>query len=201
LEICQSYWEKTFGYFDITASSKRPGFKNVTVDFTTRKISFADPTTQLDFGAFGKGYALDCAARILKENGVQNALLHGGTSSVLAIGDAVKVGLRNPWSDAADIEDILLCNEGLSSSATFHNGQSISDIVDPHRHVLLREEAACVVIGATALEAEIFSTALLSMGKERAEKFCSETLPQNLRVLWMDKINGEPRLQWLPKLL
>jgi len=201
LEICQSNWEKTLGYFDITASSENPGFKNVAIDFAMRKISFADANTQLDFGAFGKGYALDCAARILKENGVQNALLHGGTSSVLAIGNEAHVGLRNPWSNAVDIEDVLLCNEGLSSSATFHQGETISDIIDPFQRASLHGEAGCVVIGATALEAEIYSTALLSMGKERAENFCSENLSPNSRVLWMSKIDGKPSLEWMTKSL
>jgi FAD:protein FMN transferase len=205
LEICQSHWEKTSGFFDITASGVSRGentnFKNLVLDFAARKVSFTNPKTRLDFGAFGKGYALDCAARVLKENGVQNALLHGGTSSVLAMGDPANVGLRNPWNETEEIERVKLENRGLSSSATFHNGQATSDIIDPHQHDSLREDAACVVIAPTALEAEVFSTALLCMGKEHAGKYCLESLSPNSRALWIDKIDGEPRLQWLTKLL
>jgi thiamine biosynthesis lipoprotein ApbE len=40
----------------------------------------------LDFGAVGKGWALDRAADVLREHGVGCALLHGGTSSVVVIG-------------------------------------------------------------------------------------------------------------------
>jgi thiamine biosynthesis lipoprotein len=41
---------------------------------------------QLDLGAIAKGHALDLAAARLRELGVRTALLHGGTSSVLAMG-------------------------------------------------------------------------------------------------------------------
>jgi thiamine biosynthesis lipoprotein len=41
---------------------------------------------QLDLGAVGKGFALDRAAAELREAGVTRALLHGGTSSSIAIG-------------------------------------------------------------------------------------------------------------------
>ena len=40
----------------------------------------------LDLGGVGKGYALDRAAELLAERGVTEAFLHGGSSTVLAIG-------------------------------------------------------------------------------------------------------------------
>lgn len=191
LETCQTYWEKTFGYFDITASDeKRFSFESVTVDSAARKVSFAQPGVRLDFGAFGKGYALDCAARLLKENGVQKALLHGGTSSVLAMGNAAQIGLRNPWDATEEIDQVILSNQGLSSSAVFHGDENNSDIINPHEQTRLREAAACVVIGATAAEAEVFSTALLCMGKKRAEKFYAETLSPALQVLWINPVTA-----------
>lgn len=206
LKICRSGWEKTSGYFDITSDSNvshesKINFESVKIDFSTRKISFTEPDVKLNFGAFGKGYALDRAAQLLKENGVQNALLHGGTSSVLAIGNPALVGLRNPWADAEEVESVLLCDQGLSSSASFHNGQSMSDIINPLQQISLREDAACVVIGATAAEAEIFSTALLSMGKVNAENFCRKNPALDLQILWMDKNDSQPRLEWLTKTL
>ena len=44
------------------------------------------PDDGIDLGAIGKGYALEEAGRLLREAGVSSALLHGGTSSVCAIG-------------------------------------------------------------------------------------------------------------------
>lgn len=68
------------------------------LDFTVR---FARPGVMLDLGAIGKGYAIDCAALLLREAGVTSCLIHGGTSTVYAIGSlpnggAWKVEIDNP---------------------------------------------------------------------------------------------------------
>jgi FAD:protein FMN transferase len=60
----------------------------------------------LDLGAIGKGYAIEVAGTILREAGVSSALIHGGTSTVYAIGkpsdaDAWKVAIECPPNDPA----------------------------------------------------------------------------------------------------
>lgn len=54
---------------------------------------------RLDLGAIGKGYALDCAAYVLREWSIESALLHAGQSSVLAMGD-------EPSSPAPRVEGV-----------------------------------------------------------------------------------------------
>jgi FAD:protein FMN transferase len=68
------------------------------LDFTVR---FTRDGVMLDLGAIGKGYAVEMAAEILREAGVSSALIHGGTSTVCAIGtppdaDAWKVAVDAP---------------------------------------------------------------------------------------------------------
>jgi FAD:protein FMN transferase len=52
-------------------------------DFTVR---FAREGVMLDLGAIGKGYAIERAAQLLQEAGVTGALVHGGTSTLFALG-------------------------------------------------------------------------------------------------------------------
>src|SRR2546426_11487739 len=52
-------------------------------DFTVRA---ARAGVMLDLGSIGKGYALERATELLREAGVTSGLLHGGTSTVCAIG-------------------------------------------------------------------------------------------------------------------
>lgn len=65
----------------------------------------------LDLGGVAKGFALDRAAAILIEAGIDNALIHAGTSSIIAIGpgqggDGWKVRIDPGREDtAADAED------------------------------------------------------------------------------------------------
>ncbi len=186
LTACRRYSEQTFGYFDITVNSKIVGEKihlsDVMIDPETRHVFFSRPGITLDFGAIGKGYALDCAAEILLDAGVEEAALHGGTSSVLSLG---KCAVALPSSEASPMR-IQLNDRALSTSGTFGTS-AVSDLKNPHEHACLKHDAFCTVVGKTAAEAEVFSTALLCMGEAEAARFCSEQLPDGMSAWWSDR--------------
>lgn len=58
----------------------------IVLDESSRTIALGEPGIRLDLGAIAKGHALDIAAGVLREAGVPCALVHGGTSSAVAIG-------------------------------------------------------------------------------------------------------------------
>ena len=64
-----------------------------------------------DLGAIGKGYAVDEAARVVQEQGVEHFLVHGGKSSVLA----AVAGLLRPQRGAVEIggETLLDTTRGV----------------------------------------------------------------------------------------
>ncbi len=205
LQTCRAAWQRTGGHFDLTASSAMsedaPNFGAVRIDAAARTVQFDDPRLRLDFGAFGKGYALDRAGALLREYGAGHALLHGGTSSVLALGDGPdgepwRVGVRDPWASdmVAEVAQIGLRDRALSSSAVL-GSQEVSDIVQPHAHVALTEQAACVVLADTAAEAEILSTALLCMGRAAATLHCQQHAPGHAG--WIEQASGQTVLRWL----
>lgn len=87
VRACRAGWERTGGYFDPTVGSRsRIAFDGIQIDEDRRTIRFLDGGLALDLGGFGKGYALDRAVGVLAAFGVYSALLHGGTSSVRALG-------------------------------------------------------------------------------------------------------------------
>lgn len=211
LESCFDYWKTTDGHFDITATSAsnrktidphaQPFPQAVQIDRERRTVRFTASWVQLDFGAFGKGYALDRAAKLMNEYGVEHALLHGGTSSVLAMGlgpdgEPWRIGLRNPYDQTSEIDQISLINQGLSSSAVFAGEEIPSDIINPQTKKKLNRQASCTVVANSAAEAEVFSTALLSMGKAAAAAFCSTHPIPGLAAAWIAKTSGAPTADW-----
>ena len=62
------------------------GMRHVRLDAADCSVRFDREGVMIDLGAIGKGCAIDCAARILRESGVASALLHGGTSTTYALG-------------------------------------------------------------------------------------------------------------------
>lgn len=107
------YAEQTHGAFDPTASPlwrvwgfakrdgefpsaeaiaqarEKTGIAHVRLNPERRAVAFDQSGVELNFGAIGKGYALDRAAQILLEGGVNDFLIQGGKSSALAHGGRV----------------------------------------------------------------------------------------------------------------
>lgn len=200
LDICLNYNKLTEGAFDITL---RPvieqleesekilsgdEIKNKPFSYGMDKIklnedetiTFADGYLTVDFGGFGKGYALDKIKTILLNYNVKNAFISFGESSILALGsqpngNCWKVGINNYQSPGSSITTIELNNESISSSANF----SISDdgslrrkinVIDPRTRVPAVSNKSVTVKSSSAVEAEILSTAFLLMNERKIFK-------------------------------
>lgn len=150
------------------------GFDNVILDEQSRTIRFTTPGVALDLGAIGKGWAIDRAARLLCEAGVTAALIHGGTSSIAAIGsppDAhgwlVRVG---PHAEAPTVPLV-----DLSLGVSAPTGRMVRTEAGSHGHILdprtgrsvASADLAAVIAGSCAL-ADAWSTALLVVGDRPA---------------------------------
>lgn len=181
LQDCLRRRDETEGFFDVTATARgslaisRP--ERVQLDAESRTIAFTDPAVQLDLGGYGKGYALDTAASILSRFGVESFLLSGGTSSLLARGTNADggpwlVALGDPFNaERPELEAFPLVDAGLSTSAAWDARHTAADIVDPHTRTTVTADEAYCVVAPTAAEAEVLSTALTAMGRERAQTF------------------------------
>lgn len=150
------------------------------LDPADRTVRFTSPSVSLDLGAVAKGFALDLAACELRRYGVENALIHGGTSSVMALGappgaEAWKIAL-GPGEDAP----VLALRDGaLSYSAPGGRsvegpaGERITHILDPRTGRPAGAVSACVVAATVrgpvtdpwaATRCEAWSTALVVLG-------------------------------------
>src|SRR5215510_1421531 len=83
------------------------------------QITFHSDCLQVDLGAIGKGYAVDCAAEILQSGGVHNAFINAGGSTIVALGappgqSAWLVHLRDP-SRIIDPQ-VMLRDQSVSTS-------------------------------------------------------------------------------------
>ena len=70
----------------LAEAREKVGMHLVQLDPKNFTVRFARTGVMLDLGAIGKGYAIERAAELLREAGVTSALLHGGTSTVYALG-------------------------------------------------------------------------------------------------------------------
>ena len=160
----------------IAAARGACGMDRVLLDETARTVRFARPGMRLDPGAIGKGYALERAASLLRESGVHSALLHGGTSTVTAIGrppgqDAWPVAIRHPLKADTSLATALLHDTSLSVSAghgrAFTVGErSYGHVIDPRSGWPVAGNLLAAVIHPSALASDALSTALLVLGHD-----------------------------------
>jgi thiamine biosynthesis lipoprotein len=169
-------------------------------NFTVR---FRREGVMLDLGAIGKGYAIERAAELLVEAGVTSALIHGGTSTVYAIGhppgaEAWLIALEAPQGMQepvrAPIATVSLRDEALSVSAVWGRcfeagGKVLGHVLDPRTGHPVEGVLLSAVVLRSATETDALSTALLILGSEGHEKIAN--LRPGMRTLLVTERGGQ----------
>jgi len=160
------------------------GMQHLTLNEGNRTVSFQRDGMSIDLGGIGKGYAIDEAIRILRECGVGCALLHGGTSTIAAIGipphtDAWRVALPTARNDEKPLAVVDLYNETLSVSAewgkAFSRGEkTYGHVIDPRKGEPVQGAELSAVAHRSATIADALSTALLVMTPEERTDMVSK---------------------------
>jgi FAD:protein FMN transferase len=151
------------------------GIEQVEFDEGSLTVRFKRPGVELDLGGYGKGYAVDRAADILREAGITSALLDGGTSSVYAVGvqaggGAWRVGLEEPLRQNGQPVVVGLSDSALSVSAGHGKeftagGRRYGHVIDPRTGEAVNGALAAAA-GPSAAECEALSKALLVGGAD-----------------------------------
>jgi thiamine biosynthesis lipoprotein len=160
LQECVAVWRDSGGAFDPALGS---GMDAVALDPEASTIRFTRPGVTLDFGGIGKGHALDCAARILREGGVTNALIHGGTSSVVGIGRPPDgEGWKIAIAGSGDPPRVVtLVDRALGVSGNIGR----QHVVDPRGQAPPPALRLAAAAGPSARTCDAWSTAVLVMGR------------------------------------
>jgi thiamine biosynthesis lipoprotein len=167
------------------AALERVGMRHVVLDPARHTIRYGRPGVEINLGSIGKGYALDCAAALLRRQwNLRAALLHGGHSSVYAIGTAPgddrgwTVGIGHPWDPERRLALVRLRDRALgTSAATFqhleYNGRKLGHILDPRTGWPAETLASASVLAPTAAAADALATAFFVLGIEPARAYCA----------------------------
>nr|WP_321407071.1 FAD:protein FMN transferase [uncultured Carboxylicivirga sp.] len=165
IESCIEFKNLTNGYFDVCYQSRMnedlTERNDLQLNYNTSGIRFLNDNIKLDFGAIGKGIALDHVRNILKLYGIENALVSFGESSVLTIG-------RHPFGEYWPFsfqsqnginEELQLTNDCISISG-LHNG--MAHIKNPNTGELCQSKRTVCVVTDDPISAEVLSTAIIA---------------------------------------
>jgi thiamine biosynthesis lipoprotein len=160
------------------------GIRFVVLDRDRRTVRYLRQGLEINLGGIGKGYALDRAAqRLMHQFGVNSGLLHGGRSSVRAIGAPPgqprgwPIAIRRPSDNDRHVGTLYMDNAGLgTSAATFqhfdYNGRKLGHLLDPRTGWPAEGVEQVTVTAPSAAEADALSTAFFVLGVELTDRFC-----------------------------
>ncbi|NOT08254.1 MAG: FAD:protein FMN transferase [Gemmatimonadales bacterium] len=155
-------WRRSEGAFDLTGAAR--AMNTLHLDPAARTVTLTRADVELDFGAIAKGHALDLAAALLRNAGVESAFLHGGTSSAIGIGTPPgEPGWRVALGSESGASTTLLRDQALSVSATWAGNPHPT--VDPRTGESLKGPRRVAVVGPSARLADAWSTAILVSGQ------------------------------------
>ena len=162
----------------------------MSLDAHKRTVGLAVGGLQLDPGGFGKGYAVERMVELLRAQGVEAAMVSGGSSTLYGIGappdepQGWRADICDPKDRGRVVETVYLRDESLSTSGSYEKSFTVgvvvySHIMDPCTGMPAEGTLAVSVLAASAFYIEVWSTALFVNGAEKVPEglrafFCAE---------------------------
>ena len=242
LELGLSVFEKTDGAFDMTAAklSKTWGFyrrqgkmptdleisqslaevgsSHIELNALDRTVRFLKPL-EVNPGGIGKGFALDCAASVLKQGGVNAFAFHGGKSSILCRGDQSprgdetgwRIAVRHPEQSERILGSLTLYDQALGTSGPanqffYFRGKRFGHIIDPRTGWPAEGMLSITVLHSSAGWADALATGLFVSGIDQAVRYCEQNSDMAMLAILPVGRAGECEIvtcnmqpdQWLP---
>ena len=156
----------------------------------------------LDFGGFGKEYAVDMVAQLAVTHGLSGALVDFG-HDLRAIGTppgrpAWHIGLEDPAKPGTSWASVGLTGKGIASSGDYIrrfvvNGRRFGHILDPRTGAPVAHGCTqATVIAGTCLQAGVLATTAFVLGVPRGVEFI-QACPGAEGILLAEKTRAQTR--------
>jgi len=200
LQAAARVWKDTGGAFDVTvgtlmalwkpkegeplpqvtdaelaAARARTGMDLVILGDDEPSAGIKAEGVRIDLGGIGKGYAVDRMVDILGDWGIGRALVHGGLSTVRAIGapprrKGWRINLGDPEDRPENVGVVYLKDMSLSGSGVVHK----KHIVDPRTGRPVESKLGTWSLCESGTVSDALSTAFMVMSPAEVEKYCGE---------------------------
>jgi len=182
---------------EVLGAMERVGYRNIVLDATHRTVRFAKEGAELDPGGIGKGYAVDRMVDVLKQYGIDTALVSASGSSIYGLGappgeKGWKVEIRDPKNEKKSVAEVYLKNESMSTSGNYEKffraeGRIYSHIMDPRTGWPAQGVLSVSAVTPRTIDSEAWTKPLFVNGRAWAGKhkpaglrafFCEDTPEQ-----------------------
>jgi FAD:protein FMN transferase len=205
---------KTWGFYkgegslprpaEVSAVLERVGYRYVDLDPGPNTVRFTRPGVELDPGGIGKGYAVDRMVEVLKQSGVDIALVSASGSSIYGMGAPPdeprgwEITIRTPRNQDEAAARIFLKDNSLSTSGSYEkffwaDGRTYAHIIDPRTGYPAQGTASVSVVAAKAIESEVWAKPFFINGRG----WTTAHRPKALRVFLCEDA-PQTSCAWIP---
>ena len=152
----------------IKSLAKNPG--------TVKTVFFKNPDTRIDLGGIGKGYAVDRAVSVLKQNGISSALINFA-GNIYTFGtppgkESWVIGLQHPRESEGLLGTFEIKDKAVSTSGDYEKfftieGKRYSHIIDPRTGNPVKGIVSVTIVTGNATRADALSTGVFVLGLEK----------------------------------
>ncbi len=143
---------------------------------TVKTAFFKNPGTRIDLGGIGKGYAVDRAVNVLKQNGINSALINFA-GNIYAFGtppgkESWVIGLQHPRESEGLLGTFEIKDKAVSTSGDYEKfftieGKRYSHIIDPRTGYPVKGIVSVTIVTDNATRADALSTGVFVLGLEK----------------------------------
>lgn len=184
----------------IESALKCTGYKKIRLNKVNNTVSFDSDCLELDYGAIGKGYAVDEVVKIVKSHGIKKGLINF-SGNIYALDKQTgekgwEVGINDPFSNSSVIDFINIDNLGVATSGDYEkyfliNGKRYSHIIDTGTGYPVENLSSVTVLADSATKADALATAFSVMGREKTEEFAGVNNVRGVMIIDGDRSNYE----------
>jgi FAD:protein FMN transferase len=195
---------KTWGFFKgagrlpgpdgIAAALAKTGYRHLHLDQADHTVRFDIEGMEINPGGIGKGYAVDRMVRILRQKGLDTALVMVSSSSIYGMGAPPdeprgwRIDVRNPTRPRRhSATEVFLKDMSLSTSGGYAQifraeGRTFSHIMDPRTGYPAQGMLQVSVTAPRAIDSEAWTKPFFILGRAWAAKH----KPKRLNVFFCE---------------
>ena len=198
------------GKEELESVLKSVSYKNIIIEekaikslaknpITVKKVSFKNTGTQIDLGGIGKGYAVDRVTSVLKQNGINSALINFA-GNIYTFGtppgkDSWVIGLQHPRESEGLLGTFEIKDKAVSTSGDYEKfftieGKRYSHIIDPRTGNPVTGIVSVTIVTDNATRADALSTGVFVLGKEKGMALI-EKLPDVEGIIIYENANSK----------
>jgi thiamine biosynthesis lipoprotein len=152
------------------------GWRHVTLRGEGSVVKKAD--ARINFGAIAKGYAVDRAVAVLRDNGVKDGLVNAG-GEVRTTGGDWSIGIQHPRSPSELVAVVDPKGRAVATSGDYEqyfeiDGLRYHHILNPQSGLPARGCQSVSVIADDDVTADALATAIFVMGVEKGMEFVKQ---------------------------